>query len=140
MTPKVAQNKTVETDASVRVFLETVQHPARRADAETLVELMTEVTGVQPKMWGDAIIGFGRNHYKYASGREGDQPAVAFSPRKANLAIYSLSHTEASRQMLQRLGKHKTGVACLYVNRLEQVDLEVLKELIKESFDLYHEA
>ena len=140
MNAKAAQNKTVENDGSVRLFIESVQDPVRRADAEELVKLMTEVTGVQPKMWGTAIIGFGRNHYKYESGREGDQPAVGFSPRKANLSLYTLSHTEASREALQRLGKHKTSVACLYVNRLEQIDLEVLKELVKECFELYNEA
>ncbi|AJT42286.1 DUF1801 domain-containing protein [Psychromicrobium lacuslunae] len=140
MNAKSKQNKTVENDASVQLFLDSVQDPVRRADAETLVSLMTEVTGVQPKMWGNAIIGFGRNHYKYESGREGDQPAVGFSPRKANLSIYALSHTDTSRAALARLGKHKTSVACLYVNRLEQIDLEVLKELVKECFELYNEV
>lgn len=140
MSSKANQIKTVENNDSVQQFIESVSDPVRRADAETLLRLMSEVTGTQPKMWGKAIIGFGRNHYRYQSGREGDQPAVAFSPRKANLAIYSLINTEASREKLHRLGKHKTGVACLYVNRLEHIDLAVLKELVKECFDLTNET
>ena len=93
--------------------------------------MMQEVTGVEAKMWGDSIVGFGSYHYKYASGREADWPLVGFSPRKQNLTLYIMSGFEQYDELLQRLGKHSTGKACLYVKRLADVDLAVLQELVK---------
>ncbi|MFT4468893.1 DUF1801 domain-containing protein [Arthrobacter sulfonylureivorans] len=126
----MAENKTAPTDVPVEVFLASVEHPIRRQDAETVLELMRDVTGEEPVMWGPSIIGFGSYHYKYASGREGDAAAVGFSPRKGNLALYGLTYAPEAVPLLERLGKHKTSVACLYVNKLADVDLAVLKELI----------
>lgn len=126
----MAENKTAPTDLPVEAFLASVEHPIRRQDAETLLELMRDVTGQEPVMWGPSIIGFGSYHYKYASGREGDAAAVGFSPRKGNLALYGLTYAPEAGPLLQRLGKHKTSVACLYVNKLADVDIAVLKELI----------
>lgn len=131
----MSENQTRETDASVQEFINGVENPTRRNDAFRLVELMRRVTGTEPKMWGPSIIGFGKSHYRYESGREGDEPRVAFSPRKANLAIYVLSRDDrSSDDLLARLGKHKTGVVCLYVNKLADVDLDVLEALVARSW------
>ena len=126
----MAENKTAPTDVPVEAFLASVEHPVRRQDAATVLELMRDVTGQEPVMWGPSIIGFGSYHYKYASGREGDAAAVGFSPRKGNLALYGLTYAPEAAPLLERLGKHKTGAACLYVNKLADIDLAVLKELI----------
>jgi hypothetical protein len=96
---------------------------------------MQEITGLEPKMWGPSIIGFGKQHYKYESGREGDMPLIGFSPRKQNLSLYITSEFERYTGLLQRLGKHKTAVSCLYINKLEDVDQGVLKDLIRSSFE-----
>jgi hypothetical protein len=130
----MAENKTAPTDVSVEAFLASVEHPVRRQDAETVLELMRNVTGQEPVMWGPSIIGFGSYHYKYASGREGDAAAVGFSPRKGNLALYGLTYAPESAPLLARLGKHKTSVACLYVNKLADIDLDVFKELIELGY------
>jgi hypothetical protein len=130
----MAENKTAPTDVPVEEFLASVEHPVRRQDGETVVELMREITGQEPVMWGPSIIGFGSYHYKYASGHEGDAAAVGFSPRKGNLALYGLTYAPESAPLLERLGKHKTGAACLYVNKLADIDLDVLKELIKLGY------
>jgi Domain of unknown function (DU1801) len=130
----MAENKTAPTDVPVEAFLASVEHPVRRQDGETVVELMRDITGQEPVMWGPSIIGFGSYHYKYASGHEGDAAAVGFSPRKGNLALYGLTYAPESAPLLERLGKHKTGAACLYVNKLADVDLEVLKELIELGY------
>ena len=98
------------------------------------MELMRDITGQEPVMWGPSIIGFGSYHYKYASGHEGDAAAVGFSPRKGNLALYGLTYAPESAPLLERLGKHKTGAACLYVNKLADIDLDVLKELIELGY------
>lgn len=127
-------NKTQPTDVPVDEFIADVEHPVRRADAEVLVEMFQRVTGEEPVMWGPSIIGFGSYHYKYDSGREGDAPAVGFSPRKANLSLYLLSDDERTQGLLDRLGKHKRSVACLYVNKLADVDLEVLEELTSVAY------
>ncbi|MGM0930381.1 MAG: DUF1801 domain-containing protein [Actinomycetota bacterium] len=130
----MAENKTAPTDVPVEAFLASVEHPVRRQDGETLVELMRDITGHEPVMWGPSIIGFGSYHYKYASGHEGDAVAVGFSPRKGNLALYGLTYAPESAPLLERLGKHKTGAACLYVNKLADIDLDVLKELIELGY------
>jgi len=127
----VPENKTIPTDKSVQAFLDSVDDDQKREDSWTLVQLMQEVTGLPPQMWGNAIIGFGKVHYKYASGREGDTILVGFSPRKQNLALYSLSGSDEYETLLSKLGKYKMGKGCLYLNRLKDVDLATLKEMVQ---------
>ncbi|UYP18367.1 DUF1801 domain-containing protein [Rhodococcus sp. Z13] len=130
----MAENKTQPTDRPVPDFLDAVEHPVRRADGWTLHDLMHEVTGENAVMWGPSMVGFGRYHYRYDSGREGDSLAVGFSPRKTNLALYGLTIAPAAEDLLAALGPHKRGAACLYVTRLEHVDLDVLRELVRLGF------
>ncbi|SLN15584.1 hypothetical protein PSA7680_00408 [Pseudoruegeria aquimaris] len=126
----MADNKTQATTASVADFLARVA-PARRAeDARVLAALFSEVTGFEPRMWGESIVGYGRYHYRYASGREGDFLATGFSPRKSALSLYIMPGYQDYGEILARLGKHKTGKACLYITKLADVDLDVLRELI----------
>jgi hypothetical protein len=126
----MTENKTQVTGASADEFVAGVEHPVRRQDGLRLLDLMAELTGEGAEMWGPTIVGFGRVHYKYATGREGDMPAVGFSPRKASLSLYGLTNAPESVGLLARLGKHKTGAGCLYVNKLADVDEAVLAELI----------
>ena len=126
-------NQTVETDASVDDFLDTVAAD-RRADARALTALMARATGEAPAMWGPAIIGFGGYHYRYDSGREGDSCRVGFSPRKAALTLYLGTGHPLRDDLLGRLGRHTTGKGCVYVKRLADVDLAVLEELIATSY------
>lgn len=119
------------TDAAVEAFIEGVEHPGRREDARAALALLAEVTGEAPVMWGPSIIGFGRYHYRYDSGHEGDAPLVGFSPRKANLVFYMATDEEGRNGFLPRLGKHKTGKSCVYVNRLSDIDLDVLTEMAR---------
>lgn len=125
--------KMKETDQSVIEFIEQVDNVKKREDAYRLLELFTEVTGYEPKMWGPSIIGFGSYHYKYATGHEGDAPLAGFSPRKAKISIYLDRDEPMREQQLQRLGKHTTGASCVYVNKLADIDLDVLKEMIVAS-------
>jgi len=127
-------NKTQENGADVVAFLESIEHPVRRADAKAMLEMMGRVTGLPAKMWGAAIVGFGRYHFKYESGREGDNLRVGFSPRKANLAIYIMPGYTDYAEILGRLGKHKKGKSCLNINKLADVDLGVLEELVEAGF------
>ncbi len=129
------ENKTKQNDASVTAFLEGLTDEKRRADSYVVLELMQKITGLEPKMWGDAIIGFGSQHYQYASGREGDMPLVGFSPRKQNLTLYITMGFAELEGLLGRLGKHKTGKVCLYINRLTDVDKTVLEEIIVRSLE-----
>lgn len=126
----MAKNKTTETTASVNDFLATVADDTRRQDCFTIVKLMEELSGFKAKMWGPAIIGFGSCHYKYESGREGDMPIIAFSPRKNDLTLYLSSDFDNRTELLARLGKHKTGKVCLYIKKLADVDMAVLKEMM----------
>ena len=129
------QNKTVPTGQDVVGFLTSVQ-PARKAEeAQVLDQLFREVTGFVPMMWGPAIVGYGRYHYEYATGREGDFLATGFSPRKAAHSIYIMPGYADFGGILSRLGKHKMGKSCLYVNKLSDIDLEVLSELIRAGLD-----
>jgi hypothetical protein len=125
--------KTKETDNSVIEFIEQVDQPKKREDAYQLLDIFTETTGYQAKMWGPSIIGFGSYHYKYATGHEGDAPLVGFSPRKAKISLYFAPGETKREQLLKELGKHTTGKACVYINKMADIDVEVLKELIKES-------
>lgn len=115
-------------------FLAAVEHPVRHRDGLRLLEMMKEITGEQPEMWGPTIVGFGQYHYRYASGREGDAAAVGFSPRKASISLYGLTDGPEAAGLLPRLGKHKTGAGCLYVNKLADVDEAVLAELIRTGY------
>ncbi|MEZ4425455.1 MAG: DUF1801 domain-containing protein [Gemmatimonadota bacterium] len=132
----MAENKTVETDASVDAFLDSVPHEGRREDARALRALMERVTGAPARMWGPSIVGFGKYHYRYESGREGEMLRVGFSPRSSNLALYLTSKDEDSARIVARLGKHKAGASCLYVNRLADVDSDALEALIAHSWTL----
>ena len=128
------QNKTVATGASVEEFLAAVENSVRREDGIRLLELMSGITGQPAEMWGPTIVGFGTYHYKYDTGREGDAPAVGFSPRKASLSLYGLTYGPEAADLLGGLGKHKTGAGCLYVNKLQDVDESVLAELIRIGY------
>jgi hypothetical protein len=130
----VGELKTKENDASVLEFLGGVADESRRQDALALLELMQELTGLTPKMWGGSIVGFGSYHYKYASGHEGDACLVGFSPRKAGLSIYLGCGIGQDSELFGRLGKHKMGQGCLTIKRLKDVDLAVLRQLVEESF------
>ena len=130
----MAKNKTIPNEQSVEQFLNSVEDERKRKDSFTILELMKQVTGMEPKMWGSSIVGFGSYHYKYESGREGDMILAGFSPRKQNLTIYNMSGFERYEDLLKKLGKHTTGGGCLYIKRLDDVDLPTLKNLIEESF------
>ena len=125
--------KTKETDNSVIEFIEQVDSPKKREDAYRLLDIFTETTGFEAKMWGPSIIGFGSYHYKYASGHEGDAPLAGFSPRKAKISLYFEQGEPKREELLKQFGKHTTGKACVYVNKLADIDVDVLKTLIKES-------
>ena len=127
--------KTRVNDASVVDFLNGVGDDQKRADCFELVDLMKDITGEEPKMWGPSIVGFGSYHYCYDSGREGDWMQVGFSPRKQALTLYIMSGFSRYDDLLKRLGKHKTGKACLYVKRLSDVDRDVLRDLIAQSVE-----
>ncbi len=128
-----ADNKTKSTAASVEAFLGSVEHDTRRTDGFALLELFNRVTGLKPKMWGPSIIGYGRYHYKYASGREGDFLITGFSPRKGALSIYIMPGYRDMSEKLARLGKHKIGKSCLYINKLADIDLSVLEEIVLDG-------
>lgn len=127
----MAKPVTTSTGQSVAEFIAGVEHKTRHADALTLDKMFHEITGWQPKMWGPTIIGYGAYHYKYDSGHEGDSLATGFSPRKANQVLYIMPGYQDYGHILERLGKHKLGKACLYINKLADVDLDVLSEIIK---------
>lgn len=131
--------KTKENDRNVIEFIENVDHPKKREDAYKLLHIFTETTGFEAKMWGTSIIGFGSYHYKYASGHEGDAPLVGFSPRKAKTSLYFAPGEPKRDELLQKFGKHTTGKACVYINKLDDVNIDVLKELILESITFLRE-
>ena len=129
----MAENKTKQTAVSVASFIGALTDETKRADAHSLVKLMQNSTGEEPKMWGPSIIGFGSYHYTYDSGREGDMPIVGFSPRKPATVLYGMRGASNAEALLARLGKHTTGKGCVYIKKLSDVDLKVLKELIVKS-------
>ena len=126
--------KTRETDASVEDFLNSVENKERRKDAFRLLEMFTRLTGEKPKMWGPAIVGFGKTMIKYADGGDLDWPAVAFSPRKQNLTLYVLTGTEKQKKLFEKLGKHSSSISCLYIKRLSDVDTKVLEKVVSEAY------
>ena len=129
----MAEPKTKKTDQSVAKFIAGIQDSARRTDCEELVALMTKVTKEEPKMWGDSIVGFCEYHYVYATGREGDCPSTGFSPRKQNLTLYFMCELERHPALTKKAGKFKTGKCCLYLNRLADIDRNVIIELTKSA-------
>lgn len=128
-----ADNKTKPTSVSVGGFLNAIEHDTRRADGFALLDLFNRITGLRPKMWGPSIIGYGRYHYKYESGREGDFLITGFSPRKSALSIYIMPGYRDMSDKLARLGKHKTGKSCLYINKLADIDTAVLEEIVLDG-------
>lgn len=128
-----AENKTQFTDANVTTFIEAVADERQRADAIKIAGMMERLTGHKPTMYGSSIVGFGTCHYKYESGREGDMPRLAFSPRKANTVLYITDGYDKYADLMARLGKHKTGRSCLYIKRLSDIDEKVLEELCVAS-------
>lgn len=129
----MAENKTPPTNADVTGFLSQVPDPKRREDAQALCRLLRDVSGEEPVMWGGSIVGFGRYHYRYDSGREGDAPLVGFSPRSKELVLYLECEGDWRGDLLQRLGKHRTGKSCLYIKLLAEADEAVLRELVRRS-------
>jgi hypothetical protein len=129
----MAENKTKATDASVEDFLNSIPDENKRKDAFQVLEIMKNITKEKPTMWGSGMVGFGNYHYKYASGREGDIFLTGFSPRKQDLTIYINGGFEPHKELMEQLGKYKTGKVCLYIKKLEDIKLPVLKKLIKAS-------
>lgn len=131
---KNADVKTKKTEASVEGFLNTIKDEETRKDCFEIVQMMKKASKAEPKMWGSSIVGFGEYHYKYESGREGDSPLIAFSPRKQNITLYVLLGADHENPLLKKLGKHTIGKYCLYIKKLSDVDINVLKDLIAKSF------
>ena len=127
------ENKTKPTKLSVSTFIDALPDETRRADAKVLVKLMQNAVGEKPKMWGPSIIGFGSCHYKYESGREGDMPLIAFSPRKAATVLYSVIGSTEADSLLAKLGKHTTGKGCLYIKKLQDIDPGILEAMVVRS-------
>lgn len=125
---------TLPTEVPVVDFLDRVHHKVRRADADTLVSMMSEVSGQPPVMWGPSIIGFGHLHYRHPTGTEGDMPGIAFSPRATQLVLYVLTGPPEGDTLLARLGKHTTGKVCLYLKTLADVDLAVLCAIVERAW------
>lgn len=131
---KLVEIKTKPTSASVEKFLNTVKDEQKRKDCFVLLEMMKEATGEEPVLWSSSMIGFGKKRYKSpATGREVDWLRIGFSPRKANLSLYLSAGIKEHAAALKKLGKHKTGVGCLYINKLEEIDLKILKGIIDAS-------
>ena len=129
----MAEAKTKPTNASVEKFLNQIPDEVRREDCFKIAKMMEEITGCKPKMWGPSIVGFDTYHYKYASGHEGDWPIAAFSPRKQDLTIYVMPGFRKYKELMQQLGKHRTGKSCLYIKRLSDVHVPTLKKIIRQS-------
>src|SRR5690625_808032 len=131
--------KTKETDESVIAFINKVDHERKREDAFKLLDIFTEETGYEARMWGPSIIGFGSYHYKHKSGHEGDAPLVGFSPRKAKISLYLATGDPDREAQLKDFGKHTTGKACVYINKTADIDLDVLKKMIHQSIAFLRE-
>lgn len=132
----MSELKTKPNDASVEDFIAAVDNETKRQDSFALLEMFTRITGQRPKMWGSSIIGFGMYHYKSErSSQEGDWPLTGFSPRKQNLTLYIMPGFNGYGDLLKDLGKHKTSVSCLYINKLADIDLKVLEKLVRQSYE-----
>ncbi|MRN57298.1 DUF1801 domain-containing protein [Paenibacillus monticola] len=134
------EQKTKQTDNSVIEFIENVENPKKREDAYRLLDIFTETTGYPAKMWGPSIIGFGIYHYKYASGHEGDAPLVGYSPRKAKISLYFATGDPGREALLQALGKHTAAKACVYINKVADINVGVLAALINQSITFLKET
>lgn len=131
----MSELKTQPHDGSVEAFLDGIEHEGRREDCRAVAQLMREVTGEDPVLWGPSIVGFGSYHYRYGSGREGDWFLTGFAPRKTALTLYIMAGFPRFDELMERLGRYRTGKSCLYVNRLDDVDLDVLRELVTRSVE-----
>lgn len=129
----MAKNKTTETNSSVAAYVKTIKDEKRRKDFSSILELITKHTGLEPKMWGTAIVGFGSYHYKYDSGREGDAPLAAISSRSNSIAIYLVSEFDQREELLAKFGKHKTDKGCVHIQKLEDVDSAILLKMVKNN-------
>ncbi|MDP7981482.1 DUF1801 domain-containing protein [Bacillus multifaciens] len=132
--------KTTETTNSVIEFIESVESPKKRESAYQLLDIFTETTGYTAKMWGPSIIGFGTYHYKYESGHEGDAPLVSFSPRKAKISLYFATGDPRREELLKNFGKYTSGKSCVYINKVADIDITVLKALIEQSVSFLEET
>lgn len=130
----MAENKTVANDGDVEAFIESIEDENQRNDAHSIMKMMEEITGESPTMWGTSIVGFGSYHYVYASGRKGDFMMTGFSPRKRNTSIYVMPGFSEYGDLLSKLGKHKLGRSCLYVNKLSDVDEDVLRSIVARGY------
>ena len=135
----MGENITKPTSASVDVFINAIENPRRHSDALAALKIYKEITNLPPVMWGPSIIGYGSYHYVYESGREGDMPAAGFSPREANMTFYVFGKFDGAPELFSRLGKHKKSVSCLYINKLDDVNLDILKEIISRDFIAFSE-
>jgi hypothetical protein len=136
----MAKNKTQETSKDIQEFInEFVQSETKKAESRELISLFQKVSGFEPKMWGPSIIGFGSYHYKYKSGHEGDAPILGFSPRKAAHSLYVFTGMDEHLPLLENLGKYKMGKACIYVNKIADINLEVLENVMKETMKFIEE-
>lgn len=131
----MAKNKTTQTDSNVTEFVGKVENEVKRNDSFKLIDIFKSITGFEPKMWGPSIIGFGSYHYKYESGHEGDAPLAGFSPRKDSLVLYFATKFEEREELLEQLGKHKSSKACVYAKKLDDIDIEVLEKMIRNSIN-----
>jgi hypothetical protein len=129
----MAEVKTKPNSNSVAAVIKAVENPKRREDAQVIKKMMDSITGWKPRMWGDSLVGYGEYHYKYASGREGDWFVTGFSPRKQALTVYIMPGFSSYDDLMSKLGKYKTGKSCLYINKLEDIDLKVLEKLVRQS-------
>ena len=129
----MAKNKTIETQRSIAGFLKKIKDEKRRSDCSAIIELMTEITGLEPRMWGTSIVGFGSYHYTYESGREGDAPLAGIASRANAIVFYLSANFEKRDELLRSLGKHKTGKGCIYVQKLEDIDTSILAKMVKGS-------
>lgn len=127
------EQKTKATDVDVFEFIDNVDHPKKREDAYKLLQIFEETSGYPATMWGTSIIGFGSYHYVYESGHAGDAPLVGFSPRKAKISLYFATGDTEREALLAKLGKHTSGKSCVYINKLEDIDIDILKDLINQS-------
>ncbi|MBI2839977.1 MAG: DUF1801 domain-containing protein [Acidobacteria bacterium] len=131
----MSEQKTTKNRRSVDAFLSAISDEAKRRDCYTVMRLMKKITGTNPQMWGNSMVGFGTYHYKYGSGREGDWFLTGFSPRKQNLTLYIISGFSRYEALMKKLGKCETGKSCLYIKKLEDIDLETLRELVQQSVE-----
>ncbi|MDR3577293.1 MAG: DUF1801 domain-containing protein [Anaerolineaceae bacterium] len=131
----MADIKTKPTGEDIEQYLNAIDDEKKRRDCAIIIELMSQVTRLEPKIWASSMVGFGNHHYKYTSGREGDTFLIGFSPRKQNLTFYGLAGFVGHEQLLEKLGKYKTGKGCLYINSLDEIHVPTLRALIQQSFE-----